>query len=60
MPHIESSAWCGASLKKYIMENTVYVLTIECAFEETAQDIQNWVNNHFNSAEVFWNEYHKK
>jgi hypothetical protein len=42
------------------MENTVYVLTIECDSEDTAKDIQNWVNNHFNSAEVFWNAYHKK
>lgn len=36
-----------------------YKLTIECATEEVAHSIQEYVNNHYHDNEVFWNTYKK-
>ena len=33
----------------------IYELSIECATREIAEDIQQWVNKHFYSNEIFWN-----
>lgn len=38
----------------------MYQLTIDCATEEIAQAIQEYVNNHFHDDEVLWNSYSKK
>ena len=38
----------------------IYELSIECATRDITEDIQQWVNKHFYSNEIFWNAISEK